>query len=298
MRESYDVFLSHTSRDKPAVRRIAEALREANLTVWFDEWELVPGESWQDALEHALSSSKAALIIIGPEGPGPWQNTEMSTALTYAVKERRPVIPVFLPGANSETLPAFLRLYNGVQIRSLDGESFVQTLEQIIWGITGRPPTLPPQDRIPKVFLCHAKEDDGKVRNLYYRLRELGLDPWYDKEKLVVGDRWEQEIVEAIRNTDFFAICLSSRSVAKTGFIQREIRLAVKEYQHRPQQMAYLLPLRLEPCELPRLKLDEQTDLSDLHWIDLFEEEDEALQRFVDGVRTQFRRSQDYNQIA
>lgn len=34
----YDVFLSHNSKDKPRVRRLAERLEKAGLRVWFDEW--------------------------------------------------------------------------------------------------------------------------------------------------------------------------------------------------------------------------------------------------------------------
>src|SRR4051794_14128722 len=38
--ETFDVFLSHNSKDKPAVRQIAEALRARGLEVWLDEWNL------------------------------------------------------------------------------------------------------------------------------------------------------------------------------------------------------------------------------------------------------------------
>lgn len=34
---SYDVFLSHNSKDKPRVRRLAERLKRAGSHVWFDE---------------------------------------------------------------------------------------------------------------------------------------------------------------------------------------------------------------------------------------------------------------------
>ena len=44
MTKAFDVFISHTSRDKPAVRRLAKALKERGIRVWFDEWELVPGQ--------------------------------------------------------------------------------------------------------------------------------------------------------------------------------------------------------------------------------------------------------------
>jgi hypothetical protein len=43
-RFTYDVFLSHNSKDKPRVRKLAEDLRDAGLRVWFDEWVLKPGD--------------------------------------------------------------------------------------------------------------------------------------------------------------------------------------------------------------------------------------------------------------
>jgi hypothetical protein len=36
----YDVFLSHSAKDKAVVRLLAERLREDGLKVWFDEWEI------------------------------------------------------------------------------------------------------------------------------------------------------------------------------------------------------------------------------------------------------------------
>ena len=38
----YDVFLSHSSKDKSVVRELAERLRKDGLKVWFDEWVLYP----------------------------------------------------------------------------------------------------------------------------------------------------------------------------------------------------------------------------------------------------------------
>ena len=35
----YDVFLSHSAKDKAVVRPLAERLRKDGLKVWFDEWE-------------------------------------------------------------------------------------------------------------------------------------------------------------------------------------------------------------------------------------------------------------------
>ncbi|MBI2487804.1 MAG: toll/interleukin-1 receptor domain-containing protein [Deltaproteobacteria bacterium] len=34
----FDVFLSHNSKEKPAVERIAEKLKQAGLEPWLDKW--------------------------------------------------------------------------------------------------------------------------------------------------------------------------------------------------------------------------------------------------------------------
>jgi len=58
----YDVFLSHSAKDKAVVRPLAERLRADGLKVWFDEWVLQPGDSipakiedgrWADAGQRA-----------------------------------------------------------------------------------------------------------------------------------------------------------------------------------------------------------------------------------------------------
>ena len=41
----YDVFLSHSAKDKAVVRPLAERLRADGVKVWFDEWVLKPGDS-------------------------------------------------------------------------------------------------------------------------------------------------------------------------------------------------------------------------------------------------------------
>ena len=36
----YEVFLSHSAKDKAVVRPLAERLRADGVKVWFDEWEI------------------------------------------------------------------------------------------------------------------------------------------------------------------------------------------------------------------------------------------------------------------
>ena len=95
----YDVFLSHNSKDKPNVERLAERLEdEAGITVFLDKWNLVPGDPWQEELERALECSRAVAVFLGPSGISSWHNEEMRSAIDRRThnKEHR-VIPVLLP---------------------------------------------------------------------------------------------------------------------------------------------------------------------------------------------------------
>jgi hypothetical protein len=50
----YDVFLSHSSKDKAVVRTLAERLRQDGLNVWFDVRALKPGDSILAKIEEGL----------------------------------------------------------------------------------------------------------------------------------------------------------------------------------------------------------------------------------------------------
>jgi hypothetical protein len=135
MTKTFDVFLSHNSKDKPAVRELAETLRARGLNVWLDEWELVPGQPWQEALEEIIETTRSSAVLVGKDGLGPWHAAEMRGCLTEFVRRKLPVIPVLLPGAPSEPrLPLFLTQVTWVDLRSGLTE---EGLDQLQWGITG-----------------------------------------------------------------------------------------------------------------------------------------------------------------
>jgi nucleotide-binding universal stress UspA family protein len=140
-RRIIDVFLSHNGRDKAIVRELAEALQARGLDAWLDEWELVPGRPWQEALEEVIKTTRSAAVLVGPDGLGPWEEPEMRACLEQAVRRSMPVIPVLLPGsATLPTLPPFLERFTWVDLRAgLDQTS----LDRLEWGITGVKPRRP-----------------------------------------------------------------------------------------------------------------------------------------------------------
>ena len=115
------------------------------------------------------------------------------------------------------------------------------------------------------VFLCHASQDKPAVRELYKRLSaEKWIDPWLDEENLLPGQDFDYEINKAARDADAIIICLSKISVAKEGYVNKEIRRALDVADEKPEGTIYVIPLRLDECEpsFERLKK--------LHWSDYF----------------------------
>jgi tetratricopeptide (TPR) repeat protein len=106
--------------------------------------------------------------------------------------------------------------------------------------------------RALRVFLCHALPDKEAATDLFDRLRKEGFDPWLDKEKLLPGQDWVQEISSAIRDSDSVIVCISNRSIPRVGYVQKEITCALDRADEQPEGSIFLIPLRLEPCELPK----------------------------------------------
>jgi len=150
----YDVFLSHNSRDKPAVEWLAAKLEDqAQIHVFLDKWNLVPGDPWQEDLENALTASATVAVFLGPAGISGWHNEELRNALTTRVSDRgRRVIPVLLPGTTmpeENEIPVFLQRLTWVDFRAGldDGDAF----HRLIAGIKGESPGRPgkPGDHQP-----------------------------------------------------------------------------------------------------------------------------------------------------
>jgi hypothetical protein len=121
-----------------------------------------------------------------------------------------------------------------------------------------------------RVFLAHAREDKERVRALYRQIRERGFSPWLDEEDLVPGQNWKIEIPKAIRDAGVFIACLSQNSVRKQGFVHAEFRLALAAYGERPPGSIYLIPVRLDDCEVPDLQIPSQgLNFRDFQWLDL-----------------------------
>jgi hypothetical protein len=113
-------------------------------------------------------------------------------------------------------------------------------------------------------FLSYAREDLASASRLCSDLTAAGVAVWFDKISLRPGERWRPAIQRAISESRYFIALLSSRSVAKRGYVQRELRDALAVLAEFPENEIYLIPTRLDDCKPPF------EEMADLNWLDLF----------------------------
>ena len=160
-RDHYDVFLSHSGPDKPAVEELARRLIRKGIEPFLDKWNLIPGDAWQEALEEALINSATCAVFVGSGGFSPWQHEELRAAIENRVSGSRGgyrIIPVLLPGASrpaEEGLPRFLLRRTWVRFSQMldDAEAF----HHLVCGIRGIPPRM---SSVTDSFKDEGREQD------------------------------------------------------------------------------------------------------------------------------------------
>jgi hypothetical protein len=113
-------------------------------------------------------------------------------------------------------------------------------------------------------FLCYSWADKEQVRVLRERLTADAIRCWLDEEDIMPGQDWEREIVRALESSGFVLACVSRNLLRTSGYVQQELRYALHRAADRAEGSIYLIPVRLEPCEMP-------DELRHLHPVDLFE---------------------------
>jgi hypothetical protein len=95
--EVRDVFISHASEDKDLVAcPLAEALENLGHSVWFDEAELVIGDSLVERINQGLVESRAGVVVLSPDFfSKPWPQEELGALVGMQVTGKGRVLPIW-----------------------------------------------------------------------------------------------------------------------------------------------------------------------------------------------------------
>jgi hypothetical protein len=161
---AYDVFLSHRSVNKPWVEVLAHNLEACGLTVFFDKWSLIPGQSLSRQLHDGIKQSRKALLIATPEAlDSGWVNEEYETLLDRRVQQPGYLIPLTF-GGEMPDFP-FLRNVLTVDFSDPSPAAYGEALHRLLCALRDEPPgkqvNLPIQAQIPDPVLSDPSRADA-----------------------------------------------------------------------------------------------------------------------------------------
>lgn len=168
--------------------------------------------------------------------------------------------------------------YRSVQTLAADVRAWLgagrPSASALLRGLRSSPVRLETQ---PVLFLAHCSEDKPRVRELGQRLTSLNAKVWLDEEDILPGAPWRSSIERGIKSCDAVLVCLSKTYVEKIGYFRRELQLILDRAAEQPREATYLIPVRLEDCDIP-------DELNHIQWVNLHEEA--GFGRLVKALQT------------
>ncbi len=106
--ETRQVFICHSSKDKPFVRRLARDLKASGVQVWFDEWSLSVGDSLSEKIQDGIQKSSWLLVVLSKSSiRSGWVKRELNSGLALELEKKGVfVLPVLKENCQ---IPLFLK---------------------------------------------------------------------------------------------------------------------------------------------------------------------------------------------
>ena len=126
-----------------------------------------------------------------------------------------------------------------------------------------------------EVFVSYSSQDRDRVIPVVQHIRNSGISVWVDEGNIHAADLWSEQIVQAIADCKIMVVMLSENSTDSHNVI--------KEVMLSSEQKKILLPVYLEPAEIPA-KL--QYQLAGIQHLELYgQHEEQALNDLITGVK-------------
>lgn len=295
-----DVYLSYSRPDREYAARLAQALEESGISVWWDS-ALSAGSQFMSEIERELETSKAIIVIWSPDSV----NSQWVTSEARLAMESDKLIPLQLSDvrlplgfSRIQTLPIdswegdladprFKRILEMLQSRGISGPgrdisrsfersrkaersaSESETEEAANSVFQAMPEDKNLESAFVDVFVAYSRRDSTRCEDLILHLRHQELDVFYD-QFIRSGSAWRQAIASHIIGCSVFVVILSAHSIASQE-VRNEINLATTHGKK-------IIPIFVEDVTLPG---DFELMLSGLNYVLAFENFD---RRFVEAA--------------
>ncbi len=103
------IFISHSSKDKPAVEQLALELHQRGFDPWFDKWEIQPGDDIVASINRGLEEMDAGIVVFSEHTiDSDWIQHELSYLILKNIEDGVKLIPILI-GDNKGVVPPLVR---------------------------------------------------------------------------------------------------------------------------------------------------------------------------------------------
>ncbi len=138
---------------------------------------------------------------------------------------------------------------------------------------------------IKKVFIANVRENDNFAVQLHDYLTAHDISCFQYSIDLLPGQNITQETKNRIEESDHCIICFSKElnDRHKTD-MRREIYLAIVETYQRKPNSKFLIPIKVNQCEVEDFRIDEMTSMKDLWYADFNKDNNKAHQDLLKTI--------------
>jgi hypothetical protein len=99
------VFLCHSSGDKPQVRSLYQRLVKDGVDPWLDEKKLLPGQQWREEIKRAVRSADVVIVCLSPESVSKEGFVQREIKYALDAAEEKPPGTIFIIPVRLEECP-------------------------------------------------------------------------------------------------------------------------------------------------------------------------------------------------
>lgn len=128
------------------------------------------------------------------------------------------------------------------------------------------------------VFISYSHENKSTVQHLCKEVASHDISVWIDWDELTLGTPWKQAINKTIQSGDFFVACFSQEYLDENrNYLQEDLSVAIEHLRQKPDDRAWFIPIKLNHCEIPDIKIGKNESIRDLKCVDLYSEWDNGV---------------------
>lgn len=131
------IFISYSDADRDTAGELARSLHAKGENVWWDQWEILAGDSLvQKIFEEGLSNASAFVILLSKHSvQSKWVREELDLATINRIAGLTRTIPVLIDDVD---VPVALRAFKRVDFRQ-DPDKAVAAIVNAVHGISDKP---------------------------------------------------------------------------------------------------------------------------------------------------------------